>query len=359
MLLLFLCGSALVIRKICEQLDIEGKRIKWIVFLYLSSGFVMSSLFVMTQYDIIMIFFLLIGIYMYLKDNMKYFTLFFSLAISFKLFAFMFFIPLLLLKNKKILSLILYFLASISVTLLFKIPFLFDNGIKGSLSGLIKHMLTSNVFSVGLSGIYLYPTALLSLCIFCYIKKIESSEENCKYSIYIPFLSFSLLFIFTPAYPYWFILLSPFFPIILFQNKKYFQVNLLLDIALSGSMIILQQIHYSWCYGLDVIKPMLLPKIFGAVEMMKRPFNAEQIYLKLFSLIGFGNPNLLLETVFTVCLLFILILNFPKKSSILMNEEITPSLHLLTQFRLLINGGICLLPIMIYILSIIVYGRYK
>jgi hypothetical protein len=357
MLLFFLFGSAIILRKICKQLGISGNREKWAVFLFLSSGFVMSSLFIMTQYDIIMIFFLLIGIYMYLKDNMKYFTLFFSLAISFKMFAFLVFIPLLLLKKKNILSLILYFLASISITILFKIPFIFDNGIKGSLSFLIMRMLTSNVFTIGVSAIYLYPAALLALCIFCYIKNIESQEENSKYAIYISFLSFSSFFILTPAYPYWFIMLTPFLPLILLQNEKYFQINLILDTAASGSMIILQQLVYGWCYDLDVIEPMLLTKIFGSIEMMKRPIHTYSPYTRFFELFGI-DPKPLMMAIFTVCLVYILILNFPKKSTVSMYKEITPSLCLLTRFRLLINGGICLLPIMVYILSIIIYGSY-
>jgi len=168
-----------------------------------------------------------------------------------------------------------------------------------------------------------------------------------------------LFFIFSPAYPYWFIFLTPFLPVLLFQNKKYSIINLVLDTALSGAMIILQQIHFSWCYSLEVMQPMLLPKIFGAVEMMKRPVNIGGLWLKFFALIK-TDPKPLFGSIFTVCLVFILILNFPQEITNPNKGSDNPSIpRSLTWFRLLINGVICLSPIILYISSIIIYGINK
>ena len=356
MLLPFLFGSAWVLRKISKLLGMRQSQTAWMTFMFLSSGFVLSSIFVMTQYDIIMMFFLLLGLYMYMRNDMKYFLLFFSIAASFKMFALLVFFPLVLLKHKKFLKILLYFFVPISFVALVKIPFIFDQGQKVSANGLIISMVTNNILPLGLAGVNVYIAAFIGLCIFCYVKTTTSPSEQNQYSMYIPLLSLALFFLFTPAYPYWFILLTPFLPTVIFQNRKHFKLNLVLDTVASCSMILLQQIVYWWCYGITTIQPMLLPKIFGAVETMKEPIS---VY-SLFSAIGEQERNAInpaLGAVFFVCLIAILIINFPRTETVLKGADDSIVIERsVIWFRLFAAGGLCFLPILVYFASMIWFG---
>ena len=102
-LVVFLALCVWVIKKICVEIKIDNKHISWVIFAFISSPLLLISLFIMSQYDIIAIFFMLLGIWMYIRGNIKWFVIWFSIAILLKLFALFIFIPLILLSNKKIL----------------------------------------------------------------------------------------------------------------------------------------------------------------------------------------------------------------------------------------------------------------
>ena len=69
LLLVFLIAAAYVIYKIAIQIKLNEKIAKWASFFFLTSGFVVAYLCIAGQYDIIGIFFLLLGIYFYLKND--------------------------------------------------------------------------------------------------------------------------------------------------------------------------------------------------------------------------------------------------------------------------------------------------
>ncbi len=351
-LLPFLTATASVLYKTCTELKISTNHAKWAIYIFISSGFVFSSLFLIGQYDIISIFISMLGLLMYIKGNNKRFVLLFAIAISFKLFALLIFIPLVLLKEKRIIRIMVYGLTAISLTVIQKAVFLLDQAMGSAQefsSQLIASKLFNNQLEIGLEVIYIYVFAFVGLCIFCYAKNLEDQDEANKFSIYIPFASMALLFIFTPAYPYWIILMTPYFPILLFLNTRHFKLNLLLDTILSASMIIAYSVIYFWCYGIKTIEPMLMPRIFGAVSTLEKPLSANDLYLKILPSSG---PSILI-TIFTVCLIAVLVINFPKK--VVNTTEVVIERSVIWA-RLLVCAGICCIPLLMYFGSLIVYG---
>jgi uncharacterized membrane protein len=91
----------------------NSTKAKWLSAIFASSPIAVFAVFIFGQYDIIGIFFTMLGFYYYVKDNRLRFSLFFSLAISVKYFALIPFLPLLLLKEKRILPLLKYILISL------------------------------------------------------------------------------------------------------------------------------------------------------------------------------------------------------------------------------------------------------
>lgn len=357
-LLPFLYISAYYIYKICRHLELKENYSKWAAFIFLTSGLVFSSIFIMTQYDVLYIPFMLMGLLAYLRKNYKKFILFFAIAIAFKLFAFMAFIPMLLLIEKKVLKIIMKIALALSVIVIVKIPFMFDKVTDGTASSLIIEKITNNQLPFGLSSVCIYVSAFIGICIFCYVKIINDEIEYQKYSIYIPFLAFSAFFLLTNSYPYWFVLLTPFATLVYVQNEKHIKINLLLDALMSSSMIILQQIVYFWCYGLLVIQPMFLPKIFGKVENMVTPLSINQVYEKL--AINFLTPQIL-NSVYFAAFISILVINFPRKTKndinqIIIDEEEPVLERSVIWFRFIVVAAVCSLPILTYLRSVLEYG---
>ena len=101
-LLVFLCLSARMIQKIALQLGITEKNAKWAEYMFMTSGFIYAYTCIAGQYDIMGIFFSLVGVYFYIKGDMKKFGLLFIVAVQYKFFPLFIFIPLLLLKEKNI-----------------------------------------------------------------------------------------------------------------------------------------------------------------------------------------------------------------------------------------------------------------
>jgi len=313
-LLPFLLATASVVYKTCIELKIVENNAKWAVFIFMSSGFVLSSIFVIGQYDIISVFLSILGLLLYIKGKNKWFVFLFAIAISFKLFALLIFIPLVLLKEKRIMKIVGYVLVSISLTAIQKFYFAFDPAMKSGQdysSNLVISKLFNNQLQLGLQTIYIYIFAFVGLCIFCYVKNINNQEELNKFSIYIPFASLALLFMFTPANPYWTILMTPYFPIMIFLNPKYLKINLVLDTILSSCMIIVHSVMYSLCYQIKTIEPMIMPRLFGEVYTLAKPLSAKDLYVKYLPDYGIS----LLITMFTVCLAAMLIINFPRKDT--------------------------------------------
>lgn len=320
-LIFFLGLCMVVIKRICVEIKINKININWVLFTFVSSPLLLMSLFVMSQYDIIAILFILLGILMYLKNNIKWFIFWFAIAIVIKMFALFIFIPFVLLKYKKIIKIIKYVAAGLIPLILTKVISLQMPMYKESTSAFSDGMLL-RLFSKGIDINYgsasLFCAALIAIAIFCYIKNIKNKEELDKYSIYLPLLVFSCFFIFVDFHPYWIILITPFVAITLFQNMKYFKINIILDIISSFAIIVSSIFIYYWCYGPLLIERMVLPKLIGSTYGTTRNYP----YLSdLFTKFGIQKYLPFFLAAYITCTIAFLIINFPKDSVNIKDEN--------------------------------------
>lgn len=316
LLISFLIGCSLIIQKICQEIKINKQYIKWIMLIFLSSPLIFSSLFIMTQYDIIALFFILLGIYYYIKKDYKKFLLFFAIAIPLKLFALFVFIPLVLLIEKRITRDIIYFILGGSILFISKFISMFMPYYKESTAvfndDMIGILLNTSIFKINFGMASLFIAVYIAICIFCYMKELKTKEEINKYAIYIPFITYGFLFLLVSCNPYWLLYTTPFFAIMLFQNGKNYKTNLILDIFYSGSTILIQSCVFFWCYKAMQIDNLVIPAIFG-----KRTLEAMN-YKNVYEVLSVFNIDKYMPILFAINLttmLAMIIINFPQKNS--------------------------------------------
>lgn len=205
--------SAIIIYKICKKIGFNNEKSKLSSFMFMTSPFTMLPVFIISQVEIIMIFFTLLGILYYLNNNKKY-LLWFAIAIPLKLFPFFILIPLVLLKEKHIKKIIIYIIIPI-------LPYIISSIIFKSPNPSVRNLTAfGTLMGYKIIGVSIFMIIYSSICLLSYLKNISNNEEFYKLTIYISFFVFSLLTIVnTNFHMYWIVILSPFMAILLLFSR--------------------------------------------------------------------------------------------------------------------------------------------
>lgn len=364
---LLLLASVLIVGalyRLCRTLEVSEKNSLFAVILFLTSNFFMSSIIMMSAYDIVVLYFAILGIDYYFRGDMKKFTLCFMCAIPLKFFALLIFVPLVLLREKRIWKIVVYLVVSVLPILVFRffIPcravFEDPSSVALSLKNIFESTELSNLaflytvtyeWTTSLSRIYLSLAFWGILYLICYFYKPESEEKIKKWGIYICFLTFANLFITCMTHPYWIMLLVPFTVIIMAMNSQYSYVNLVLETIMTWGMLLAQIFKFPWCFGSAIVAGMFWPSILGKMDefigytvmnVLKRlDMEGAQGYL-----IGAGC------TAFFGCIVLFAVLNFPgwKRELPVINKGSKPAWWLIG-VRMLAGFAVALLPIALYI----------
>lgn len=351
MLLIFLLISTMTMKKICIELGMKKEVGNWCLLFYMSSSFIFSSLFVISQYDIIALSFMLIGVLFYLKGKFSKFIFWFMIAISFKFFALLVYIPLVLLFEKRIIRILKYLVEGISFTLLFSLIFMFDSASKQSGAFMLDaiKLFSNYILQLSIGNTSLFYLLTIILFIYSYYKETKNIEELRNYCVYLSFVVFGIFFACVRTNPYWAIFLTPFTALLIFQNPNRMRINVILEILMCSSLIFAQMIVFYWCFGIQTMKAMILPMLFGNSESFSKIWSTDLI-TSSYNMNIFLNQYALpiLVAVFTSCIIALAWINFPRTE--MENNDIDADKNIYF-FRILIGGGICLLPIIGYIVS--------
>lgn len=214
LLVTFYFGTTYIIYKISELIiTSRQKSAKLISIIFATSPIAIFCVFIFGQYDIIGLFFTMVGLYYYLKGNYTKFSIAFSLAISLKFFAVILFIPLILLSNKKILQIIKYGIIGILATVIQIAMYIGNEAFRGEFFSLAGGKLDA-LKTFDLSLVNNSPYLIIIFCIICiyaYIKIPNNQDENNRISIFICLISYSILFSTVIWHPQWLIIIMPFF----------------------------------------------------------------------------------------------------------------------------------------------------
>ena len=270
-LVLFLSGIVYEMDCIARELKFDRSKRKEMVFFFLSSLFVFLPVFQVGQYDVICLFFIVCGI-RYCIEGKKCFLIFFAIAAPMKYFAFFVFIPLVLLTTKNILKICVEYIAGLSVVVFEKIFFgiigpkiyslLFLSSSVSSVSGSQDNtsagaefvsnqlqFLLKNKIKIGDAEASIFVLAFAVICIIAFSMKVPKHKEP-RAIVTISFFSYLVFFLFSYSWnSYWIVLIAPFFILLVFEYDNNIVFNIIMEMIISGGVVIGKMIHQGWVFG--------------------------------------------------------------------------------------------------------------
>ncbi len=187
-------------------------------FLFVSSILTVYPIAVIGQYDILGLPFILWGISAWIDGDFKKFLAAFACASVFKYFALLYFLPLLLLREKKIGRILLSFAAVLVPSVLLANLFPGDLGHGGNLL-LIAQFLNGVILSDD-TTLYVFAAAVALVLLYLYFAPFDKKDELpvMAFSLFVIFASFCIL---AAPLPYWVVIASPAFVFaVVFSGKN-------------------------------------------------------------------------------------------------------------------------------------------
>ena len=307
--------------KLLRKMNLSENDSKWVIYLSVTSLFVMGLLGYFGQNDIVGITFFVLGVYFYLSDK-KLNLLFFALAVALKPFFLAMYLALLLLKEKNILKIALSCLIVVSglvfcSLLYYKAPY-YSTSLGDKVSQEYLPALLSSSLNLSYGAMALCVVAFGGLSLFCYLYKY-AAENYFQYVNYFLSMSAVMLCLFVEIAPYRPVMLFPFFFAMIMQNKDKFRLNVILELVASvGFWAYLFAGSWVGHFDLRVMDKMLLGQVAGTLDAGKRTFYYAYDFCEKLGLTKL--VPIFLGMLFAG-LLFIFILNRPRKENMLLSPE--------------------------------------
>lgn len=244
--------SVKILMAIAKHLEIEETRIKMISIVYLLSPMIFFPVMVAAQYDIIAVILILYGVLYYLKEySGKKYIVFFGMAIIIKPFALLPFVAIVLMREKKILKIILRLCEGMIPFFLCKGIYLFNEGHKESSGAFIAKMLPE-VFKFKISGSYfdipIFIVILFLIYIYCFNCYMDDSRGEKRRTVILISCIWMSFAVFMGITPYWSVYLAPFLILMIFLIDS-INVAMVLDLFFNIAMILVFVMKYPWVYG--------------------------------------------------------------------------------------------------------------
>ena len=205
---LFYLGCVLVMPILGQMAGLSKKKASWAALFFALWPPAVFSTFVMGQYDVITLFFVLVALVFWGKNRLLWFSFFMGAAFSTKLFPVFLFVPLLLLREKRPLRLLLCLLVSLwllaPTSLLYR-GLTFD-------AEIFNAQMAARLFGVKLTGgreIPLFAVGYGISCVGAWFWRPDE-EKMFQSGLWLSLCSLGLLFFFLDWHPQWIILIAPF-----------------------------------------------------------------------------------------------------------------------------------------------------
>ncbi len=264
-------ATARLMYKIGRAKGMSMKNANWLAFLFITNPIAVYSQFIFGQYDIITTFFMTLGLYYYLKDNNKGFVASFAVALTCKYFALLIFIPMLLMKEKKIWAIMKSMIGLVSLFIIEVLIYYPSEDFRESVFGFSA---AGYAMFTGYETTYAYasiiPIIWIVVCGICYFWDFENDEKEDWLFFFINvvlFLTFGLSF----WHPQWLLLGVPFWTITLAKHKKQ-DMYILLDVIMyiayilfTGAMWQINADQYTLVGG--ILKNKVEPYVIGPYTM--------------------------------------------------------------------------------------------
>jgi len=311
-----------------------------------------TVIFISGQYDVFSLAFQLLGFLAFIKGKDKTFALWFGVAFCFKYFAAVIFLPLLLLRHKKVMAWIKYLALMLIPLLLTKIPFavygyfvrsVTTTGAGGdAMAGnYLLSMLTSSNINDGLN---LFVVAYALVLVWCYLQD-QKAENMGGRGVWACMLAYGAFFGLMNAFPYWSVLLAPFVVLALVLAPKQLYLNLILETIGYAGLTGVNMIRYPWVYFGDTMKPMIWSRILAG-SGFDLDFGDSSLYQLVLAAHTHPQTHGFVNAMFVAALAAIAYTTYPNSAKVSVKrlpdgEDCRDVLVI----RFLMNAVICLLPI--------------
>ena len=266
LLVVFLAGTVRVIARIAAHLGFTRYEQAAVSILYLLSSTVILPIFVVAQYDILALFFLLLAIYYHMEHKENLFYLWIAVSMTIKPLTILILLLMILLYEKNILHICMDLLKGSSLMILCKAIYSLSPAYRESCSGFLQKNL-ANMFTASIPGSYsdvsIFILGLILIYIVAYLHDMSGNQiKEFRTEMILGFAVWATFCAFGSMTAYWTIYMAPFAIITAFMGKRNRNKMLLLDLVENITLTVLLTMRYTWVYGGDKTFSYLLLKPF-------------------------------------------------------------------------------------------------
>lgn len=342
---IFVGMCSCILYKLAQICGIDKEEAKWCPFLFMSSAIFFHTEVVMGGYDVISLAFTLLGIYAYIKGNNRGFVLSFAVAIAMKYFALWLFVPLVLLKEKRIWRIVVYGIEGISVVVVPKVLFMISSQLytqkqvavgtaqaeatESATMALISHaeiVIDKVLFPdsdvamytfISLPETSLIFAGMFMIWLWCYLYKKQLSSQKL---IYLCAITMSVFALTVRQHPQWCILLVPYIVLIIMFHPEKMKENLILEGVYSIGRLLNIAIMYYWTCNMNLIENMTMPQhkfsYGGDPDATGNAYGLSSCITAVSDLIGISEIHIsyIFKAAAVAGLIFFLIWNYPDRN---------------------------------------------
>ena len=313
-------------QKIAETLKMDAIRVKWLGLFLSSTLLAFLPVFHLGQVDVVYLVFMLWGVRKYIEGNDKEFILAFMLANPVKYLSVFVYIPLVLLREKRVLyilrdTLIGFVLIPVELIIKNMTSILYWLGVIGAnqvrrpytLATSQIRALVVNVWGAGPDnmGASMVVIAYATICIFAYCSCYNDARRG-KLSIWFCFSSIAVLVTFGTIKCYWIILMAPFMILLLFMDKRNIRINFVLEAFTPIMFICVYVITQSQVYGGRMTFDYLLLSFSKYLMNRRQSHSTNDMIHYIKDTIQYpGEYENVIPALVIVCMITFIIINFP------------------------------------------------
>ena len=256
------------IRKLGRKAGLQGLRLEWLYFAYMTGAILLDSSCMVGQVDVIGTFFLLLAVrHLIDKEDIR-FLIYASIAVQCKSFAIFIILPLVLLTQKKVIKALIYTIIPVAVTWLIGLPFSIADpaGVackRPRLWFLADSMTRTRIELMGFE----VPVIFIALGVVVMTSYyVRAEEQRTEWILYYAFAGMLPMLLCMRSYPQWMLYMYPFALIMVFSKEHDLGKRIFYETAGTLSLMTGFLISYSFVYNennmhgmlIDVLAPGLL-----------------------------------------------------------------------------------------------------
>ena len=250
-LLVFIGFALSAFIKVLKELGKKKEDLSLYSFLFISSIVLITSTCITSQYDIINVYFILMGFYYWLKGDNRRFIIFFAISINLKYFGLLFFVPLLLIREKNIKNIVIECVLAVLPTLFFMLIFAKNNndtsGIIGTsiVSSYITKFIANDIL-LGKHQVSSFVLISIISCMIAYFYRYKNEKEKRQLAIFVLLLFIGSFCLIARIIAYWAVLGVPVFLLAVAYSNGNENRTLFFETALGVSLTLY---HISFSTG--------------------------------------------------------------------------------------------------------------